>query len=115
MSKSVLKNFSLLYEADGTIRLSPAYDLLPTKLILPQDREETALTLNGKKNQLRRDDFDAFGQSLTLTDRQITNTHVRLQRNLAEALDEVPMSFISTEQQEKFTGLIEDRMARIWG
>ncbi len=110
-----LKNFSLLYEADGTIRLSLAYDLLPTKLLLPQDREETALTVNGKKNRLSRDDFDAFGQSLNLTDRQITNTHTRLQRNLTKALNEVPMPFIGTEQQETFKGLLEDRMARIWG
>lgn len=110
-----LKNFSLLYEADGTIRLSPAYDLLPTKLLLPQDQEETALTVNGKKNRLRRDDFDAFGQSLNLTGRQITNTHARLQRNLTKALNEVPMSFISTEQQEEYKKLLDDRTARIWG
>lgn len=110
-----LKNFSLLYEADGTIRLSPAYDLLPTKLLMPQDKEEVALTLNGKKSRLLRSDFDAFGQSLNLTDRQITNAHARVQRNLAKALDLVPMAFISTEQQGKFTKLLEDRTARIWG
>lgn len=110
-----LKNFSLLYEADGIIRLAPAYDLLPTKLLMPQDQEEMALTLNGKKNRLRRSDFDAFGRSLNLTDRQITNTHTRLQRNLNKAMDKVPMPFISTEQQERFKGLLEVRMARIWG
>ena len=110
-----LKNFSLLYEADGVIRLSPAYDLLPTKLLMPRDREEMALTLNGKKNRLRPSDFDAFGHALNLTDRQIANAHTRLQRNLAKARDDVPMTFISTEQQAKFKGLLEDRMTRIWG
>ena len=90
-------------------------DGAPTKLLLPQDQEEMALTLNGKKNRLRRSDFDALGRSLTLTDRQITNAHTRLHRNLAKARNELPMSFISTEQQDKFKGLLEDRMARIWG
>ena len=109
-----LKNFSLLYEADGIIRLSPAYDLLPTKLLMPQDQEEMALTLNGKKSRLRRGDFEALGRALNLTERQTTNTHTRLQRNLVKARDEVPMSFLSTEQQREFKGLLDDRMPRIW-
>ena len=45
----------------------------------------------------------------------LTETHARLQRNLTKALNEVPMPFISTEQQEEYKGLLEDRMARIWG
>lgn len=49
-----LKNFSLLYEPDGMIRLSPACDLLPTRLLMPQDKEEMALTVNGRKANLRQ-------------------------------------------------------------
>ncbi|HMP97494.1 MAG TPA: HipA domain-containing protein [Kiritimatiellia bacterium] len=109
-----LKNFSLLYEADGIIRLSPAYDLLPTKLLIPQDQEETALTINGKKNRLCRSDFDAFGDALNLTDRQIANAHKRLQRNLAEALNDVPMPFIRAERQEELKALIESRTEQVW-
>lgn len=110
-----LKNFSMLYEADGIIRLSPAYDLLPTKLLLPKDQEEMALTVNGKKRQLRRKDFDAFGQALKLTDRQIANAHARLQRNLTKALNEVPMPFVSAKQQAEFKKLLEARIDQIWG
>jgi len=40
-----LKNFSLLHREGGSIALSPAYDLLPTQLLLPEDEEESALTL----------------------------------------------------------------------
>lgn len=40
-----LKNFSLLREDNGTWRLSDAYDVLPVKLILPEDVENMALTL----------------------------------------------------------------------
>ena len=64
-----LKNFSLIYAADGLVHLAPAYDLLPTQLLLPEDREETALTLNGKKNRLARGDFAALAKSLELTER----------------------------------------------
>ena len=108
-----LKNFSLLYEADGIIRLSPAYDLLPTKLLMPQDQEEMALTMNGKKSRLQRRDFDAFGHALNLADRQIANAHTRLQRNLAKALEHVSTTFISTEHEAKLKKLLEERTARI--
>ena len=46
-----LKNFSLI-ETDagsGAYVLSPAYDLLPVHVIMPEDREEFALTMNGKR------------------------------------------------------------------
>ncbi len=33
------------------MRLTPAYDLLCTKIVMPEDTEELALTLNGKKEK----------------------------------------------------------------
>lgn len=57
-----LKNFSLIETAEksGEYVLSPAYDLLPVNVILPADIEQTALTLNGKKRNIRRKDFYSF-------------------------------------------------------
>ncbi len=57
-----LKNFSLIETAEGSCEyiLAPAYDLLPVNLILPQDPEEMALTMNGKKSHLRKKDFIEF-------------------------------------------------------
>ena len=43
--------------------LSSAYDMLPVNIVLPQDREELALTLNGKKMNLRRNDFLKFAEA----------------------------------------------------
>ncbi len=59
-----LKNFSLLKNLDNEITLSPAYDLLSTKILMPEDKEELALTLNGKKNSLGKKDFDLFAENL---------------------------------------------------
>ena len=109
-----LKNFSLLYEPDGVIRLSPAYDLLPTRLLLPADREESALTVNGKKSRLQRGDFDVLAATLGLTDRQIANAHTRLQRGLTAAMEVISNAFLSPEKQEAFRGLITDRAAGLW-
>lgn len=54
-----LKNFSLIETQEGSqiFHLSPAYDLLPVNSIIPEDTEEMALTLNEKKNNIKRDDF----------------------------------------------------------
>lgn len=60
-----LKNFSLIetYEKSGEYVLSPAYDLLPLNIIMPEDTEETALTLNGKKKNLHKEDFLIFAEN----------------------------------------------------
>ena len=57
-----LKNFSLIETESGSeeYRLSEAYDLLPVNVILPQDKEQLALTLNEKKQNIRRKDFVTF-------------------------------------------------------
>jgi CDP-diacylglycerol pyrophosphatase len=38
-------------------KLSPAYDMVATKLVNPADDEDVALTLNGKKKKLKHKDF----------------------------------------------------------
>ena len=52
-----LKNFSLLEKEGVGLLLSPAYDLVPTVLVNPADKEELALTLNAKKRKLNYSDF----------------------------------------------------------
>ena len=60
-----LKNFSLIETApeSGTYVLSPAYDLLPVNVIMPEDKEEFALTMNGKKTNLLHNDFLIFAEA----------------------------------------------------
>lgn len=60
-----LKNFSLIEIAPRRREyvLSPAYDLLPVNLVMPEDQEQTALTLNGKKARLKASDFLKFAKS----------------------------------------------------
>ena len=60
-----LKNFSLIEDAAGSQRyvLSEAYDLLPVNAILPEDSEQVALTMNGKKRNIRRKDFFVFAEN----------------------------------------------------
>jgi len=54
-----LKKFSLIETAgdNGQYVLSPAYDLLPVNVIMPEDKEQFALTMNGKKTNIQKKDF----------------------------------------------------------
>ncbi len=61
------KNYSISYHKEG-IRLSPAYDIVCSKLVIPNE-EDSALALNGKKNRLARKDFDVFAESLKIPEK----------------------------------------------
>lgn len=67
-----LKNFSLIETECGSERyhLSDAYDMLPVNVIMPADTEELALTLNGKKRNIRRNDFLTFAENAGLDRKQ---------------------------------------------
>lgn len=60
-----LKNFSLIETAPANRHycLSDAYDILPVNIIMPEDTEQLALTLNGKKSSIRRNDFVKFAEN----------------------------------------------------
>jgi serine/threonine-protein kinase HipA len=108
-----LKNFSLLYRLGGEVNLSPAYDLLPTQLLLPEDQEESALTINGKKRRLTRKDFISLAQSLMLNDKQITNVFARFSDNLATALQTIGIGHCSPIMKNRYTILVKERADRL--
>lgn len=66
-----LKNFSLYSKEQGKYLLTPAYDVLSTALVMPEDTEELALTLNGNKRKIKKTDFIASMQALGLEDKII--------------------------------------------
>jgi len=107
------KNFSLLYAPGGDVHLSPAYDLLPTTLLLPADREETALTLNGKKRRINRADFLCFGESLRLTEKQIENVFSRFSKQLPNIFQTLEKGFCSKEIKTRYHTLIQERCIKI--
>ncbi len=108
-----LKNFSLLYQPGGAIGLSPAYDLLPTQLLLPEDTEESALTINGRKKRLHRADFMHLADSLQLNKKQASNVFNRFSDNLTAALKVLSTGFCSDEMKERYKGLIQKRTGQL--
>ncbi|MCA6361927.1 MAG: HipA domain-containing protein [Bacteroidetes bacterium] len=108
-----LKNFSLLQRKGGEFVLSPAYDLVATTLVNPDDKEETALTLNARKTKLKRSDFEAAFHNAQLNIKQQENIFEKMSRAKNAWLECISRSFLSPPMQQQFAELIETRMARL--
>ncbi len=103
-----LKNFSMIEQENGWA-LAPAYDLLNVSILLPEDREETALTIGGKKAKLTKESFETFGEHLGLNPKQISGAFKRLERHMKKVSALVEKSFLSEGMKENYLGLLERR------
>jgi serine/threonine-protein kinase HipA len=108
-----LKNFSMIESESGWI-LSPAYDLLNVTIINPEDDEELALTLEGKKKKIKREHFDRLGEGLGLSLKQLNGVYNRFNNNKPKAFYWINDSFLSTKLKKAYKELLEDRFARIY-
>ncbi|MBK6774587.1 MAG: HipA domain-containing protein [Flavobacteriales bacterium] len=107
-----LKNFSLLKDADGHYNLSPAYDLVPSTLLI-NETEELALTLNGRKSKLTRNDFETAMRAGGLNERAIANLFTRFTMALPKWKAFIPLGFVPEELKVKYVALIGERAARM--
>ncbi len=103
-----LKNFSMIESASGWM-LAPAYDLLNVAIANPDDTEELALTLDGKKKKLKKINFINLGKSLQLTNKQIERAFERLLKTKAIAVDLISRSFLSGDMQSTYLQIMESR------
>ena len=107
-----LKNFSL-YEVADMIRLTPDYDLLNATIINPNDDEELALTLNGRKKKLQREDFIRSAATLGIENvivERLINKYIKL---LPKFETVIQNSFLSAELKKKYGNLLKERLARL--
>lgn len=108
-----LKNFSLLTNEENEITLSPAYDLLSTKILMPEDKEELALNLNGEKSNLRKKDFELFAEKLGISSKLKENIYKRFFTSIDSFNDMINKSFIKDETKSLYKELIEQRLDRL--
>lgn len=97
-----LKNFSLLTGPDGEIALSPAYDLVCTKVAMPEDRDEMGLTINARKRRLVKRDFDSLANNLKLPTRTTQNIYDKFTKKLPEAIEWINISFLPIDMKEAY-------------
>lgn len=105
-----LKNFSL-YRPSCNYMLTPAYDLLSTALAMPEDDEELALTLNGKKKRIKKEDFEKVMHDSGMDEKAITNLFNRFSKATPKWHELIKASFLPADLQEAYADKI-DTMAR---
>lgn len=108
-----LKNFSLLEQPGLGMVLSPAYDLVNTALVHPADEEEMALTLNGRKKKLTKQDFVAAMNTLKLEEKQQEMIFNKMAKAWPQWQELIDCSFMSVEFKEQYKTLLKERMNRL--
>ena len=103
-----LKNFSLYKPANEYI-LAPAYDLLSTKLVLPDDKDELALTLNAKKRKLKKSDFNHLLNTYKIDEKVIENIYEKYRKIVPQWLNFIDTSFLPQQMKEEYKSIIIKR------
>lgn len=104
-----LKNFSL-YRPKRLYQLTPAYDLLNVAIVNPKDKEELALTLNGKKSRLKLSDFLKASSTMGIEE-NVTMQLIASMKNALPAWTElIRNSFLSEDMKAAYLELIDKRI-----
>lgn len=104
-----LKNFSL-YHPKALYQLSPAYDLLNVAIANPKDKEEMALSINGKKAQIKLADFLKASDTMGIEQRVTLGLINGLRNAMPAWIDLINNSFLSDEMKQNYLDLISRRM-----
>ena len=107
-----LKNFSLIEtgEGSGKYRLSGAYDLLSTNLVMPEDTEEMAMSLNGKKRRLRCRDFLALAENYGIAEKTAEKLIAQIVKSEELFLALCEESLLPDELKKEFAELVKTRL-----
>lgn len=105
-----LKNFSLYSIRKGYYSLTPGYDMVSTALVMPEDTEELALTLNGKKRKIKRSDFKAAMNNSGLEEKVINNLFTKFVKVADKWFEFIDISFLPEETKQKYKALLQYKL-----
>ena len=109
-----LKNFSLIDNSDMGYILSPAYDMVASALVVVGDTEELALTLNGKKKEIKKKDFVEAMARFHIDNKAIENIFNRFETRLNDWHRFIDKSFLNDEMKTDYHDLIVKRAGQIF-
>lgn len=104
-----LKNFSL-YRPKTLYQLSPAYDLLNVAIANPKDKEEMALSINGKKARIQLADFLKSSDTMGIEQRVTLGLIDGLRNAMPAWIGLINDSFLSDDMKQDYLDLISRRM-----
>ena len=111
-----LKNFSIITKNQKNY-LSPAYDLLNTTIAIRDPKEELALPLKSKKNNVTKKDFLTYFavERLKLNQPTIDEIIHNLRQQIPFWLALIDNSFLSMIMKEQYKYLIQERSSKLLG
>lgn len=102
-----LKNLALITQEKAVPRLSPAFDLLSTAVVIPNDT--LALPVLGKRDKIGRADWVAFAEycelPMKLAERELT----KMAEVLTDALALLDHSFLRPDLRDAFAAILHER------
>jgi len=107
-----LKNFSL-YKNKGKYVLSPTYDLLNT-VIETNDIEELALSIDGKKNNLNKNNFLNLAKKYNLTTIQVDRIFSFYKNKYQQIIKEIENSLLPEDKKTKYKEIINKRYNKLF-
>ncbi|MFV8357683.1 HipA domain-containing protein [Flavobacterium sp. XS1P32] len=107
-----LKNFSLIIK-NGKTALAPIYDFLNSTITIKNPAAEIALTLKGKKSNLKAVDFvDYYGKErLQLNEKTIASILEQMKKATPEWKELLEISFLSDDMKEKYLELLKYKLS----
>lgn len=96
-----LKNFSLLTGEDGRHRLSPAYDQVCTRLVIPTD-DRLALPMGGRDRSVTRRQWLDFARYGSLPERAAESLLERQRRALSPSIELIKRSYLPESSREQY-------------
>lgn len=109
-----LKNISMITHPDGTRGLTPAYDLVSTKVAMPKD-ETMALSLGGKDRNFTRIKWLEFAEYCGLprkTAERLLDVQIGV---LDQAMEIVNQSFLPDKKRDTYEIVLRERTATLTG
>jgi len=107
-----LKNFSLI-KNNLEYDLCPAYDLVASELAAEGDDEDLALNLNGKKKNIKRNDFEIAMDGAGLDEKVVANIFKKYRMLVPKWNKFILESFLPKKIKEDYITLIKRKAIQI--
>lgn len=102
-----LKNFSVITRPDGRLCLSPAYDLVSTRLVIPAD-DRLALPIGGRDRNLTRRTWLEFADYCQIPTSAAERLIAEQIRALKPAVALIDRSYLPDERKNQYEAILRD-------
>ena len=102
-----LKNLSLMVDRDGIVKLTPAYDLVSTMLVIPDD--PLAMPICGRDKKFQRSTWLKFAAYCGIADKAAIRVLDRQANVVSNAITLIQRSFLPEAMKEDLRKIVEIR------